>query len=96
MPSICIVSERVTGRISAGSVADEAAKPVTLRPQQRGDDRAEQNELGEAFGEIGQRLLGEQPAEARHRRNFRQIRHQRLDREHDAMLHHVAGERREA
>jgi hypothetical protein len=72
-----------------------SVEPVALRPQHRCQDAADQRQLGEAFGEIEQRLLGEQPLRPGQRRDLREFWRQRLDRPHQAMLDGVAGDRRD-
>jgi hypothetical protein len=64
---------------------------VALRPQQRRHDGTEDAKLGEALGEVGERLTGEQATEARCRRDPRNLRLDRFDGEHEAVLHEVAG-----
>ncbi len=66
---------------------------LTLRPQQRHHDRADDAKLREALGEIGERLTRKHPAEASRGRNPRKLRLDRFDREHKAVLHEVAGNR---
>jgi hypothetical protein len=71
---------------------NDGSHPVALRPQQRRHDAADHAQLGQPLGKIRQRLFGEQTSEAGHRRNSRQLRLDRFGREHDAVLHDVAGE----
>ena len=71
----------------------QAFEPMALRPQQREHHRADHHDLDQALGEIGQRLLGEQPLQAGKRRNLAQLRLQRLGRPDQTMLDHVADDR---
>jgi hypothetical protein len=76
----------------AGSAVTNAAQHLALRPQQHRHDPADHAKLGQPLGKVRQRLLREQASEAGHRRNPRQLRLDEFGREHDAVLHDVAGE----
>ncbi len=65
VPSIFIASARVKGRIIAGSLVTRLLEVMALRPQQRRHDGADDAELHQTLGEIGQRLPREQPRQAR-------------------------------
>ena len=73
--------------------ADQSFHSVLLGPHQRHHHGAEQQQLGDALGEIGQRLLREQPLEAGERRDLGEFRRQSLGGPHQAMLHQIADQR---
>ena len=92
VPSSFSAIERMNGSSIAGSAVTMAPIRMALRPQQRRHDTADHAQLGQPLGKIRQRLFGEQTSEAGHRRNSRQLRLDQFGREHDAVLHDVAGE----
>src|SRR6185437_3147050 len=62
---------------------------------QRREHAADQRQFDETLGEVGERLLRDQPLETRGRRYFGELRRQDLERPNQLVLDQVAAERRQ-